>query len=108
MIASPNSLVPSVEFTDVVAGGVGGVLASTTEPVVFTLASAKPLAVRLAAGPQHGGLLLPTSHAPAVTQRRSVIVGLSVAPPSKSYTISMSPAVRCTRPSEPAGHAGGP
>src|SRR4029450_6359967 len=53
----------------------GGVRASLTEPPVLTAPSAKPLAVRLTEGPQQGGLLEPTSHAPEVTQRRSVRTG---------------------------------
>jgi hypothetical protein len=42
---------------------------------VFTFASANPPAVRFVDGPEHGGLLLPTSQAPEVTHRGSVMVG---------------------------------
>src|SRR5262249_18808838 len=98
--ASPNSFSPRVSFT--------GAIVSRTVPTdeVLTLPSAKPPAVRPVAGPQHGGLSLLTSQTPLVTQRRNVRFGTSVEPPSKSYTISMSPATRETRPSEAAGHAG--
>src|SRR5574341_1499793 len=80
-------------------------MVSETGPTVevLTLASANPKAVRSVAGPQHGGLSLLTSQAPEVTHRRSEMVGVSVAPPSKSYTISMSPAVLRTSPLDPAG-----
>ena len=51
--------------------------------VVLTLASAE-LPVRSVEGPQQGGLLLPTSHEPDVTHSRTVILGVSPEPPSKS------------------------
>src|SRR5215204_758735 len=69
---------------------------STTEPKVLTLASANPRAVRLVAVPQQGAVLLPTSHGPESVHCLSVITGVSVAPPSKSYTTRRSPGVRST------------
>src|SRR5262249_48634420 len=54
--ASPNSLSLSV-WVPV------GPIVSVTDVPVLTLASAKPLALRFTAVPQHGALLLPTSHA---------------------------------------------
>src|SRR6266508_5383164 len=98
--ASPNSLVPSVSLE--------GATVSETGPNVFTFASANPRSVTSVAGPQHGGLLLPTSHEPEVTHRLIVITGVSPAPPSKSYTTSMSPRVRWTRPSDEAPHGVSP
>jgi hypothetical protein len=76
MPASPNSLSPSVWVP------VGPIVSTTVVPVL-TLASANPPAVRFVAVPQHGGLSLPISHAPEVTHRRRVSVGVP-APPSKS------------------------
>src|SRR6516225_789809 len=88
--ASPNSLTPSVSPP--------GATESVTD-CSFTCASAKPEAVRSLAGPQQGGLSWLMSHAPEVTQRRTDSVATPPLLPAKSYTISMSPAVRCTSPS---------
>src|SRR5262245_65040756 len=59
--ASPNSLSPRVDDTDVVPD-IGGVLRSVTVVPVFTFASANPRFVRFTASPQHGGELASTSH----------------------------------------------
>jgi hypothetical protein len=101
--ASPNSTSPSVSSTEAVAGGAGGAKASTAVAEKLTAASAVP-AANVLAGPQHGAELLLTSQAPLSTHRRSVSVG-GFEPPSKSYTISRSPAERLTSPSAAAGQA---
>src|SRR4051812_11857138 len=77
MPASPNSKGPAVSPPG----------ATRSDSVPFpdgnTLASAKPDALRFAATPQHGALLLPISQEPEVTHFRAVSVG-TAAPPSKS------------------------
>src|SRR5689334_15104460 len=90
MPASPNSCRPSVSVV--------GATVSCAVAAVLTAASATPLD-SVVAVPQHGGELLPTSHEPEVIQRESFSTG--VPPPSKSYTINMSPGVRCTSPDAP-------
>src|SRR5919198_539907 len=74
--ASPNSFTPRVSLD--------GATVSETVVLVFTLASANPRSVRSVAVPQQGAVSLLISHGPEVTQRRNVMCGLSVAPPSKS------------------------
>ena len=74
--ASPNSLNPRVEDHRChVVGERWRRQDIRTAPTVLTLASANPLAVRSAAGPQQGGLLLPTSHAPAGDPAPTGVVG---------------------------------
>src|SRR5215471_3074444 len=88
--ASPNSLTPSVSLAGATVSATG---------TSFTFASAKPEAVRGCAGPQQGALSWLMSHAPEVTHFRTVSVATPELLPSKSYTNSRSPAVRCTSPS---------
>src|SRR5215208_3470908 len=98
--ASPHSFVPSVSVVGAISSSA---VAGRPFAPVSTAASAVP-APSVVAGPQHGAVSLLISQAPDVTQRRSVSVGTSVVPPSKSYTISMSPGDRWTSPPEAAPH----
>src|SRR6185369_3887584 len=103
--ASPNSEIPSVWPGEVTAGLPLPIeTASSAVAVAFTFASAKPDAVRSCAGPQQGAVSWLISHGPELTHFRTVNVALPLLLPSKSYTKSRSPAVRCTS-GEPPGQA---